>query len=288
MAQLLVVGLAMGCIYALIALGFVLIFDATGAVNFAQGDIVMLGGFIIVWMVQDTKMPALLILVVAIVAMIAIGIFFERIAFYPLRHKPLVTVFISTIGMGIALRNLAQLIWGPEPRTMPSTFGQQLLRLGSTAVPTQMVFIVAVTVVLLVAQWLFFSHTLTGRMMRATAQDPVAAQMVGVRIGRMTLMTFIISSLLAGSAGWLLAPVFFLTPDMGNMLILKAYIATTIGGFGNTLGAILGGIFLGMLEVLSAGYISSVYKDVITFAVVMLVLLIRPQGLLGEAIAEKV
>lgn len=287
MLELVVTGLALGCIYALLALGFVLILNASGAINFAQGELVMLGGFIVVWLVSDLALPWYATFSLALATMAVLGWALERFAFRPLKGKPFVTVFISTIGFGIVLRNLALVVWGPNPRALPPLFGD-VVRAGTMVISRQHLFVIGVTLVLLLALQAFFFRTMTGRMMRAQAQDEEAARLMGVPTGRMMTLTFVLSSLLAGLAGFLLAPVFFIYPDMGHLVILKLFIAVVIGGFGSMPGAILGGIFLGLIEVLAAAYISSMYKDVIAFAVLMLFLFLKPDGILGEAVSEKV
>jgi branched-chain amino acid transport system permease protein len=288
MLELVVTGLAMGCIYALLALGFVLILNASGAINFAQGEMVMLGGFVVVWLVADLALPWYAVVLLASAAMVGLGVALERFAFRPLKGKPFVTVFISTIGVGIVLRNVALLVWGPTPRSLPALFQPDVIRWGGVVLSTQHLFIVGVTLALLLALQAFFVGTRTGVFMRAAAQDEEAARLLGVRTGRTMVLTFALSSLLAGLAGFLLAPVFFVYPDIGHLLILKLFIAVVIGGFGSVPGAILGGLFLGLIEVLAAAYVSSLYKDVIAFAVLMLFLFVKPDGLMGEAISEKV
>jgi branched-chain amino acid transport system permease protein len=278
----------MGCIYALLALGFVLILNASGAINFAQGELVMLGGFVVVWLTTDVALPWYAVLLLAAAAMAALGVALERFAFRPLKGKPFVTVFISTIGFGIVLRNVALLLWGPSPRSLPALFTPDVLRVGGAVISTQHLFIVGVTLALLLALQAFFVHTRTGVFMRAAAQDEETARLLGVRTGRTMVLTFVLSSLLAGLAGFLLAPVFFVYPDVGHLLILKLFIAVVIGGFGSIPGAILGGLFLGLVEVLAAAYVSSLYKDVIAFAVLMVFLFLKPDGLLGEPVSEKV
>lgn len=287
MLELIVTGLALGCIYALLALGFVLILNASGAINFAQGELVMVGGFIVVWLLSDLAVPWYAVLLFGFATIVILGWSLERFAFRPLKGKPFVTVFISTIGFGIVLRNIALVVWGPSPRTLPPLFGD-VVRAGAVVISTQHLFVIGITLLLFLALQAFFFRTMTGRMMRAQAQDEEAARLMGVPTGRMMTLTFILSSLLAGLAGFLLAPTFFISPDMGHLVILKLFIAVVIGGFGSVPGAILGGIFLGLIEVLAAAYISSMYKDVIAFAVLMLFLFVKPDGILGEAVSEKV
>lgn len=288
MIELVVTGLAMGCIYALLALGFVLILNASGAINFAQGELVMLGGFVVVWLTVDAALPWYAVLPLAAGAMALVGVVLERFAFRPLKGKPFVTVFISTIGFGIVLRNVALLVWGPSPRSLPALIRPDVVRLGGAVLSTQHLFIVGVTLGLLLGLQAFFTRTRTGVWMRAAAQDEETARLLGVRTGRTMVLTFVLSSLLAGLAGFLLAPVFFVYPDLGHLVILKLFSAVVIGGFGSVPGAILGGLFLGLIEVLAAAYVSSLYKDVLVFAVLLAFLFVRPEGILGEAVSEKV
>lgn len=287
MLQILVSGLAMGGIYALVALGFVLIHNASGAVNFAQGDLVMIGGFIGVWAATRLPLPAVLRAGVAGLLVVGVGYVFQFVAYRPLRNRPGVTVFISTIGIGIAMRSGALLIWGPEPSSLPPFVGG-VAHVGSLVIAPQYLITTVAAMVLLVGLNLFLNGTQVGRMMRATAQDQEVARLVGVRVHRVVNLTFTLSALLAALAGFMLAPIFFLTPSMGNLLILKAFTAVVVGGFGSIYGAALGGVLLGVVEAGTAGLISTAYKDVITFAILIVFLFVRPQGILGETVAEKV
>jgi branched-chain amino acid transport system permease protein len=285
--QLLISGLAMGCIYALIALGFVLIHNASGAVNFAQGDLVMMGGFLVASSLTILQAPFWVTGLVAMGAVTLLGYAFQLLAYKPLQGKPFVTVFISTIGIGIAMQNIALIVWGPEPRALPPVVSG-VNRFGGIVVSNQDLFIMFSTVVVLIALYVLFNGTNLGRMLRATAQDPETARLMGIRTGTMITLTFVLSALVAGYAGFLVAPVIYLSSHMGGHLILKSFIAVVIGGFDSLVGAIAGGIMLGLIEILAAGYISSTYKDVLTFLVLIGFLIVRPQGIFGETIQEKV
>jgi branched-chain amino acid transport system permease protein len=288
MAQLVINGLAMGCIYALVALGFLLIYQAVGALNFAQGELVMLGGFLGISLALGLKLPLPVAFLVTILLMAAIGWLFQRVAYYPLRNRPFAAVIISTVGVGIALRNGAQLIWGPNPLSFPGLFGTEPIRVAGTTVLPQHLFIIVVTLLLLVAQYWFFTRTALGRQLQATAQDAEMARLMGIPVGRMIAATFMLSAAMAGIAGLLLAPVFFVTTDMGGMVMLKAFVASIIGGFGSIPGAIVGALFLGVMETFVAAYVSSAYKDAFAFLILILVLFVAPRGLFGEKISEKV
>lgn|SRR5574340_334732 len=288
MYQLLFNGLAMGCIYALIAFGFILIYNAVGAVNFAQGDLVMVGSYLGVLGVTQWGWSLVPTMVVVLAGSAVVGYVFQQLAYYPLRDRPTINVVISCLGAGIFLRNAAQVVAGPEPFTMKPFFDRELLRVADLEVPSQSVVIIVLTVVLFAFQYWFFFRTSLGRMLRATANDKYAARLTGIPVRRMIALGFVISSILAGVAGFALVPIFLASPNMGFGLIVKAWIGVVIGGFGSVPGAILGGIIVGLLETFAASLISSDYKDVITMLVLMAVLFVRPQGIFAESVQEKV
>ena len=285
--QMLAAGLAMGSIYALVALGFVLIFNAVGVVNFAQGEFVMVPAFVAVALIEILKLPYPLIYLFTVLFMGLFGIVFQRIAYYPLRNRTFLPVVISTIGVSIFLKNGAQIAFGAEPRLMPRPTPADVLNLGGVFVDPQYVVIILVTAVLLIFQYYFFEKTPLGKKMQATAQDKDMARLLGIRVANMIIITFIYSSILGAIAGILVGPIFYVTKEMGAMLGLKAFCSTIVGGFGSVPGAILGGLFLGVVEVFASFYISSAYRDAFAFIILILVLLIRPQGFFGEKIAEK-
>ena len=288
MVQLLLNGLAMGAIYALVALGFVVIANAVNVVNFAQGENVMLGAYVAAWLTLTLHLPLLAAYIISIALLAVYGYVFQKAAYYPLRKKPFITVVVSTIGVSLFLKNIARIIWGPQPIFFPGPFGDKTVQVGSIFVNPQNLVILGVTTCLVIFQYFFFSKTALGRKMQATAQDQEAASLMGVKVSRMITLTFIYSSALAAAAGVLLAPIFFVSADMGGSLGLKAFSASIIGGFGSVPGAIVGGLFLGVLEIFCATYISSLYKDVFAFVVLILILVFMPRGLFGEKISTKV
>jgi branched-chain amino acid transport system permease protein len=285
--QMLAAGLAMGSIYALVALGFVLIFNAVGVVNFAQGEFVMVPAFVAVALIDVLHLPYALMFLLTVIFMGVFGLVFQRIAYYPLRNRTFLPVVISTIGVSIFLRNGAQIAFGAEPELLARPTPSTVLNLGGVFVDPQYVVIVIVTAALLVFQYYFFEKTSLGKKMQATAQDKDMARLLGIRVATMIAFTFIYSSILGAIAGILVGPVFYVTKEMGAMLGLKAFCATIVGGFGSVPGAILGGLFLGIIEVFASFYISSGYRDAFAFIILILVLLFRPQGFFGEKIAEK-
>lgn len=285
--QMLAAGLAMGSIYALVALGFVLIFNAVGVVNFAQGEFVMVPAFVAVALIELLHLPYPLIYLLTILFMGLFGIVFQRIAYYPLRNRSFLPVVISTIGVSIFLKNGAQITFGAEPRLMPRPTPPEVLNLSGVFIDPQYIVIIAVTAILLVFQYYFFEKTSLGKKMQATAQDKDMARLLGIRVANMIVITFVYSSILGAIAGVLVGPIFYVTKEMGAMLGLKAFCSTIVGGFGSVPGAILGGLFLGIVEVFASFYISSAYRDAFAFIILILVLLFRPQGFFGEKIAEK-
>ena len=285
--QMVAAGLAMGSIYALVALGFVLIFNAVNVINFAQGEFAMVPAFVAVWLLTSVEVPFVLACVITVVFMGIFGIVFQRIAYYPLRNRSFLPVVISTIGVGIFLKNGAQLIFGAEPLSMPRPTSAEAMNILGVLVDPQYIVIIICTLVLLGFQYFFFEKTLLGKKMLATAQDKDMARLLGIRVATMIAITFVYSSILGAAAGILVGPIFFVTKDMGAMIGLKAFCSAIVGGLGSVPGAILGGIFLGVIEVFASYYISTAYRDAFAFMILILVLILRPQGFFGEKIAEK-
>jgi branched-chain amino acid transport system permease protein len=295
--QLIVSGLAMGAIYALVALGFILIYNAVGVVNFAQGDFVMFPSYVAVSFVLPSiivfgtvvhwQLPVVVVYLLVLVLMAGFGLLFNRIAYYPLRNRGWLPVVISTIGVSIFLRNLAQLVWGSQPIVFPSLFHTETLTAGSLHFRAQDLLILGAAGVLIVFQYVLFERTSLGKQMRATAQDRATAQLLGIRVDRIVAITFIYSVLLGAIAGLLVSPIFTVTKEMGGLISLKAFAASIVGGFGSIPGAILGGLLIGVVENLGGYYISTDYKDAIAFVILIGVLLLRPSGFFGERVSEK-
>jgi branched-chain amino acid transport system permease protein len=285
--QLLFTGLGVGSIYALVALGFVLIYRATNVVNFAQGDFAMLGAFAMVVLCIDLGLPYWAGLLITIVFIAAFGALFNLGVYYPLRHRTFLPVIISTIGASILLENGVLAAYGPRPQSLPGVFESQGFNIGPVFFDSQYLTILAVTVVLVVLQYLFFERTLIGKKMQAVSQDKEMASLLGIPVASMIMLTFVYSATLGGIAGILVAPILFVSVNMGASIALKAFAASIIGGFGDVTGAIVGGLALGVIETFGASYISVPYKDAFGFIVLFVFLLFRPQGIFGERIAEK-
>ena len=288
MAQIIISGLAMGCIYALVALGSIIIFKSTNLLNFAQGELVMFAAYLGVTTSTRLELPLSIAMAVTVVLCGLMGMLFELICYRPLRGKPGSTVIIATIGVSIALQNLATIVWGPYPLSMPLFGGSDPITLLGVALLPQNIVIMVFTFTLLALLFSMYSKSSIGRMMQATAQDTEAARLMGIKVNRIILVTFVLSGVLAGSAGFLLGPLFLVNCTVGFSAMLKGWSASIIGGFGNLEGAVLGALFLGVVEALTAGYVSTAYKDAIAFAILILVLLVAPQGFFGEKIGEKV
>jgi len=285
--QLLFTGLGIGSIYALVALGFVLIYRATNVVNFAQGDFAMLGAFSMTVLLINLGLPYWLGILITVAAMAAFGALFNLGVYYPLRNRSFLPVIISTIGASILLENGVLAAYGPQPQTLPGIFSAQGFSVGPVFFDTQYLTILAVTVVMVGFQYLLFERTLLGKKMQATSQDKEMASMLGIPVALMIMITFIYSSVLGGLAGILVGPILFVSVGMGSSIALKAFAASIIGGFGDVTGAIVGGLALGVVETFGAAYISVPYKDAFAFLVLLIILLFRPQGIFGERIAEK-
>jgi branched-chain amino acid transport system permease protein len=286
MVQVLGTGLAMGCIYALVGLSFILIYNATYGLNFAQGELVMLAAFVFA-SVLATGIPYWVAAGATAVAMAAFGFVYQRILFYPLRNRSFLAFIVVTIAFSLLARNLGLMIWGPNALRVPSYFGDATVSVLNVVLAPEHLFIVAATMCLLGVQYLLFFHTDLGRRLRATAQNQEMAQLLGIRPSRMIAVTFILATVLAGVAGVLVAPIFFIDTEMGQGLMLKAFMGVIIGGFGSIPGTVIGGVMVGLLEILVAVFLSSTYKDAITFAILIAFLFAFPQGVFGERIAER-
>lgn len=272
--QYLLSGLMVGSIYAVVALGFVIIHNMTGIINFAQGEFVMLGGMFIVTF-TELKIPLPLAFLFTVLVVTFIGCILERAAIYPARGASIITLIIITIGASIAMRGLALLFWGTAPKILPPfTEGDAYTLLGATMV-RQGLWILGITLIMVLLLYLFFEHTLLGKAVRACAFNPMAAKLMGINVGRMSLFSFGLSAALSSVAGIIITPVTFATYDMGVMLGLKGFVAAIIGGLNNAPVAVLGGLGLGVLEAMGAGFLSSGYKDAIAFIVLVAILIFK-------------
>lgn len=288
LVQLILSGLAMGAVYALVALGYTLIWNAVGVVNFAQGDVVMLGAFVAVGTLANVlHLPLLANLLVTLVVMGAFGVAMAMGVYYPVRNSVQLSAIVATLGLSMVLQNVVVLIWGPEPLSFAGPLGNATVSVFGAKIYAQYLLILVVLLLLMAAQEGMFRFTSIGRAMRATAQDAEAARLMGIRTNRVVAIIFAYASMLAGLAGWLVAPLFYVSSDMGGKVSLDAFAACILGGFGSIPGALIGGLLLGLIESLGAFYISSEYIDVIAFGILFAVLVVRPEGIFGEPQLER-
>ena len=285
--QFLAGGLTVGAIYALVALGFSIIFNASRVINFAQGEFVMIGGMSTVSLIAiGTPMPVALAGAIAIAA--AAGLLLEKLAIERVPQADVVTLIIITIGASIFLRGLAQLVWDKQIHPLPPLSGDTPIAfVGATILP-QSLWVLGATLAIVAALSWFFGRTRWGKAMLATSYNRLAAQLVGIEARNILFASFGLAAALGAIAGVLIAPITFTSYDVGVMLGLKGFAAAILGGLGSFVGAIVGGLALGLLESFGAGFVSSAYKDVIAFAIILAVLFFRPDGLFGALRVERV
>jgi branched-chain amino acid transport system permease protein len=286
--QLVFSGLATGSIYALVALGFTLLWQAAGTINFAQGEFVMLPAFgMIAFMAWGAPLPIAFLLTV-IVATLLLGWAFKRSVVDPLYKHGMMQIVVATIGLSIVMKNSLRAGYSAEAHPFPSVFADKLFNMAGVTVSLGDVGTLVCALVIVFATQAFLSKTITGRAMQAVAQNTESAAVLGINVPRMIFYTFAINAMLACAAAVLVTPTYLAKFDMGDFLGTKAFFAAIIGGFNNSRGALLGGLIVGVSENLAAAYISPSYKDAVALAVFMVVILFRPQGLLGRKEERKV
>jgi branched-chain amino acid transport system permease protein len=285
--QIIVSGIAIGCIYGLIALGFVLIYKATEAVNFAQGELMMLGAFFA--LTTTMILPYWAGVAIAVVLMALLGMLVERSILRPILGQPTFTVLMVTVGFGYVARGVVTMIpgWGGDTHALAAPYKGEIVRLYGLVFGMDQLVVIGTTAVLCAALFLFFRFTKVGIAMQASSQNQLAAYYVGIPVKRINSLIWAISALVAGIAGILLAPITFVYANMG-FIGLKAFPAAVVGGFGSVPGAIIGGLVIGVVEALAGRYLPEGFKDVAAYVVVLLMLMIRPNGLFGENLRKRV
>lgn len=290
LAQFIASGITQGSIYALIALGFVTIYNVTGIVNFSQGEFAVIGGFVAITIAHKINLfrgqlqvalewPLPVAILFGVAAAVLVGSLLYRLGIQPARQASILSQIVVTIGASIALRGLILLAWGTDPyRLSPFTAGAPLRLLGAV-ITRQSLWVMGLTGLAVVGLYLFFQFTLTGKALRASSANVRAAQLMGINTRRMGLIAFALSAALGAMGGIVIAPITFMTYDRGLMLALKGFVAMIMGGLTKPFGAVLGGVLLGVVESLAAGLLSPGYRDAFTFIVLFLVLLIRLGGL---------
>lgn len=280
-------GLTIGAIYALVALGFTLVYNASDVINFAQGEFVMLGGMITVF-AAAAGVPLPLAALLAVLAAVVVGLAMHRLAIEPARGASAVTLIIITIGASILLRGVAAVVFDKRFHSLPPFVASEPWNIGGALVLPQTFIVLAGTALVLLALWLLASRTLVGKAIVATAANRLAARLVGINTSAIIGLSFASSAAIGAVGGILVTPITLTNYDVGTLLALKGFAAAMLGGMGNPVGAVVGGLAVGLMEAFGAGYISSAYKDAIAFLVILLVLFVMPNGLFGRASIERV
>lgn len=283
-----VYGLSLGSVYALIALGYTMVYGIIRLINFAHGDIYMVGAYAGYLALTSLNLPFIPALIVAMAVAALLGVLVERIAYKPLRNSPRITLLITAIGMSLLIENVWQKVFSSTPRTYPNIFAGSYNILGISIDQSRLIVFI-VTILLMLGLQYFVTYTRPGMAMRAVSQDRDAARLMGIDIDRVIAITFAVGSALAGAAGVLVGIIFpQIKPTMGIMPGLKAFVAAVIGGIGVIPGAMLGGLIIGVSENLVTAYVSSSWRDAIAFGLLILILLVKPSGILGRHTREKV
>ncbi len=278
-AQFIFSGLTSGSIYALVALGFNLIYNVTLVVNLAQGEFLMLGAMTMISLYGRLRLPLPLAFVLSTLIVGCVGILFDRFAIRPLKKPSIMLLILLTLGGSTFLKGVALLIWGRDPYTAPTfTATKSISFLGASFSP-QMLWVFGALILVSCALWLFFERTLIGKAMRACAENPRAASLMGVNVKNFVMISFFLGGALGSLGGMLIAPISFMVYDGGTMMGLKGFASAVLGGIGSYPGAVAGGLVLGLLESLSTGYVSSIFKDILAFLVLLCILVLKPAGL---------
>ena len=284
-------GISLGSVYAIIALGYSMVYGIAKMLNFAHGDVIMIGAYMSFCAIQYWSLPPVLAIVLAIVVCTMLGIVIERMAYKPLRQATSLSVLITAIGVSWLLQNIALLIWGANPKSYQSlvNFGSLTLFDGQLHITSETFITITANIIIMIALTLFTTKTKMGKAMRAVSEDKGAAELMGINVNATISMTFAIGSGLAAIAGVLLCSSYpVLMPTTGSMPGIKAFTAAVFGGIGSIPGAMLGGVLLGIIEILGKAYVSTELGDALVFAVLIIVLLVKPTGLLGKKVHEKV
>ncbi|HAY61724.1 MAG TPA: branched-chain amino acid ABC transporter permease [Acidaminococcaceae bacterium] len=287
--QQLINGVSLGSIYALIALGYTMIYGILKLINFAHGDVYMLGAYIGFFCTSMLKLSFLPSILVAMAGTALAGMIIERVAYRPMRNAPRIAILITAIGVSFFLENAMILFASPQPRTFPAVFTATVYHFGALVINSQQIVILVSAIVLMIALTYIVNYTKIGKAMRAVSFDADAARLMGINIDFVISMTFALGSALAG-AGGVLVGIYYnsIEPLMGMVPGIKAFVAAVLGGIGIIPGAMMGGIILGVVEALVSGFLSSTFRDAAAFAILIIILLYKPQGLLGKNVREKV
>jgi branched-chain amino acid transport system permease protein len=285
--QFLFSGLTVGATYALAALGFTLIYNASHVINFAQGEFIMLGGMLTVFFLAS-GLPMPLAVAFAILIPAAVGVLLERFAIEPAKNADVVALIIITIGASLVIRGVVQIWLGKGTHALPPFSGETPIDLFGATLRPQMLWVLGVTAAVVASLWYFFSRTLAGKSILATSYNPLAARLVGIDTSWVLFVSYALAGALGAIGGILITPITLTSYDAGIMIGLKGFVAAVVGGLGSGLGAVVGGLFVGIVEAMAAGYLSSAYKDAVPFVLILLILFFRPRGLFGGKLTDRV
>lgn len=287
--QQIINGLSLGAIYALIALGYTMVYGIIKLINFAHGDIYMIGAFIGLYCGTNLGLPLIPTLLISMVGSAFAGVIIEKVAYKPLRNSPKITLLITAIGISLLLENGMRLIVGSTPKAFPKLLENEVIKIGALSIETSKILMLVVSIILVLLLQFIVFKTKVGKAMRAASYDIEAASLMGINVNNTISMTFAIGSALAGAAGVLVSLAFTVVePYMGMIPGLKAFIAAVLGGIGSIPGALVGGLLIGLTETMTKGYISTILSDAIVFGILIIILLVKPSGLLGKNLNEKV
>lgn len=285
--QFIVTGLTVGAIYAMVAIGFNIIYNVTDILNLAQGEFVMLGGLVMVSLHVSLGLPMVLAFPATIIIVTLVGIILDRLAIRPIRQPSVMTLIIATVAASIVIKGVAMIIWGKSPYDLPAFSGRTPINIGGVIVQPQYLWMIGILGLVTIALTLFFNRTIWGKAMNACADNPDAARLVGINVPFMVLLSFALSAAIGAMAGITMTPIALMEYDRGAMLAIKGFGAVILGGLGSFPGAILGGLLIGLIESLGAGLLFSGYKDAYALIVLLVVLYVRPSGILGNLEASK-
>ncbi|CUO64238.1 branched-chain amino acid ABC transporter permease [Clostridium disporicum] len=287
--QQIINGLSLGSIYALIALGYTMVYGIIKLINFAHGDIYMIGAFVGLYCGTTLKLSLIPTLLISMLGAALVGVIVEKVAYKPLRNSPRITLLITAIGVSLLLQNGMRLLMGPSPKAFPKLLSKEVIKIGALSIETSKILMLAVSIVLVLLLQIIVYKTKVGKAMRGASYDIEAASLMGINVNNIISLTFAIGSALAGAAGVLVSLAFTVVePYMGTIPGLKAFIAAVLGGIGSIPGALVGGLLIGVTETLTKAYISTTLSDAIVFAILIIILLVKPTGLLGKKVNEKV
>lgn len=288
LVQYLITGLTVGSIYAMVAIGFNIIYNVTEVINLAQGEFVMLGGLVMVSLHVTVGLPILLAFPLTIIIVFIVGMLLDRLAISPIRQPSVLTLIIATIAASIIIKGIAMFTWGKDPFDLPAFSGRTPINFLGAVIQPQYFWVIGFLIITVILLTLFFDKTIIGKAMKACADNPDAASLVGINVKWMILLSFSLSAAIGAVAGITLTPISLMEYDRGAMLAIKGFGAVVLGGLGSFPGAILGGLILGTIESFGAGLVSSGYKDAFALIVLLAVLFLRPSGLLGNIEITKI